>query len=153
MTAPTPHYDDEELAAYVAAQQREYGKWQAAELIVVGNAPAYNIGDPVPISNVDTHGYAKRGQVRLQPAYVEDNPDDPDVKTFLAYAEKYPEHPAARAMEEYRAARAEREQQARDMPPLVFGADEEPKSGRKTRAAPDAKTADPEGTKTTTTKG
>lgn len=112
---------DRETAEYAAAQQREYGKWEAAEVITVGSAPAYNVGDPVPISNVERLGYAERGQVRLQAAYVDDNPDDDDVQTFKAYAEKYPDAPAAKEYEAYRARRAAEEKSGDHLPPLTFG--------------------------------
>lgn len=131
---------DEETAAYEAAQRREYGKWQAAELILVGNAPAYNVGDPVPIDNVNRLGYARRGQVVLQHAYVEANPDDPDVKTFLDYAGQYPDHPAVKEWERYKAARAAEDDAADRLPPLTFGAEDKPKAKKSAAAKPSAST-------------
>ena len=130
---------DEETAAFAAAQQREYGKWEAAELITHGNAPAYNEGDPVPIDNCDRLGYAKRGQVRLQHAYIENHPEDEDVQTFLGYAKKYPDHPAAKAWERYREARAAEDESVEHLPPLTFGAEEKPRAAKK--AAPAGKAA------------
>lgn len=44
----------------VAAQRKEYGQYVAKEAIHVGNALAYNPGDPVPVSNVELHGYHDR---------------------------------------------------------------------------------------------
>lgn len=123
---------DEETAAFAAAQQREYGKWEAAELITAGNAPAYNVGDPVPISNVERLGYAERGQVRPQLAYVEAHPEDEDVKTFLAYVGKYPDHPSAKAWEAYQSARAA-ESESSVAPPMTFGG--KPKTTKRTTAA------------------
>lgn len=52
--AGRPMRSAEDYAAEVAA---EYGEYVAVEPIYVGNALAYNVGDPVPKSNVDTHGY------------------------------------------------------------------------------------------------
>lgn len=141
MSEPFDFDLDEETAAYAAAQRREYGKWQAAELITVGTAPAYNPGDPVPISNVERLGYAERGQVRLQNEYVENNPDDEDVQTFLDYAKKYPDHPAARDLEEYRARRAEEQKTADHLPPLTFGGGKA-KTARKSAPAKAEKTPD-----------
>lgn len=54
--AGRPMRSAEDYAAEVAA---EYGEYVAVEPIYVGNALAYNIGDPVPISNVQAHGYAE----------------------------------------------------------------------------------------------
>jgi hypothetical protein len=136
---------DEETRAFAELQRREYGKWEAAELITVGNAPAYNEGDPVPISNVDAHGYARRGQVRLQHAWVENNPDDDDVKTFLGYAEKYPDHPTVKAWKRYEEEHAAAADEAEHLPPLTFGAEEKPKPTKKSTAAAtraEIKTAD-----------
>jgi hypothetical protein len=127
---------DAETAEYAAAQQREYGKWEAAELIAVGNAPAYNVGDPVPISNVDRLGYAERGQVRLQHAYVENNPDDDDVKTFREYAGKYPDHPAVKSWKRYEEARKAEQDADDSLPPLTFGRG---KTKATKKAAPAAK--------------
>lgn len=123
---------DRETAEYAAAQVREYSKWEAAELITVGNSPAYNVGDPVPISNVDRLGYAERGQVRPQLTYVEGNPDDPDVQTFLSYVDKYPDTPSARSWAAFRAAR-DADQPGEQLPPLTFGG--EKKAPRKVAAA------------------
>lgn len=41
---------DAELAA---AQAAEYGTYVATEVINVGNARAFNVGDPVPVSHVE----------------------------------------------------------------------------------------------------
>jgi hypothetical protein len=75
----TPFDDDVALAEFAAAQQREYGKWEAVDVIWHGNARAYNPGDAVPVSNVERLGYAKNKLVQLQQSYVDANPDDPDV--------------------------------------------------------------------------
>jgi hypothetical protein len=48
---------------YAATVQDEYGDYVATEPIYVGNALAYNVGDPVPKSNVSAHGYDQTGQV------------------------------------------------------------------------------------------
>lgn len=98
---------DEETADYRAAQIAEWSKWEAREPITVGNAPAYNVGDPVPQDNVERLGYAKAGRVRLQAAWVADHPDDADVKTFLAWAKDHPDHADVKAWESYRETRDE----------------------------------------------
>ena len=54
----------EPVAERRAERAKEYGQWVANEAIYVGNALAYNEGDPVPASNVKRHGYDKSGQVR-----------------------------------------------------------------------------------------
>jgi len=133
VTSPT----DQEVVDYEAAQLREYSKWMAAELITHAGVPAYNVGDPVPISNVDAHGYGQRGQVLLQHAYVADNPDDEDVKTFLDYVKANPEHPAAVAWKDYRDRQAEEARRAKAAaPPLVFGTHAEKTSGKPAKASP-----------------
>ena len=54
-----------ELAERIAAQEREYGTYVATSRIYAGNALAYDVGHPVPISNVVSHGYWHNGQVAL----------------------------------------------------------------------------------------
>lgn len=49
---------------FAAAQATEYGAFVAVETILVDGARAYNVGDPVPASNVAAHGYLKQGLVR-----------------------------------------------------------------------------------------
>lgn len=132
---------DEETAAYAEAQRAEYSKWQAAEVITTPDGVvAYAPGAPVPIENTERLGYAKRGQVRLQPAYVEDNPDDPDVKTFLSYAKKNPEHPAVKEYEQYRESRAATEAAEAAVPRLTFGEEKPADKPARSAAAADAKT-------------
>jgi hypothetical protein len=58
-----PFAADQELQDYIAAQTKEYSTWVATQDIHVGNALAYRTGDPVPISNVEKHGYDKQGVV------------------------------------------------------------------------------------------
>jgi hypothetical protein len=41
----------------------EYGTYVASSPIDVGGVRAYNVGDPVPISNVEEHGYLDQGLV------------------------------------------------------------------------------------------
>lgn len=50
--------------ALTAAQVAEYATYVAATQIFVGTALAYNEGDPVPVSNVNLHGYEAAGLVR-----------------------------------------------------------------------------------------
>lgn len=52
------------VADAVASQAKEYGTYVATQPIDVGNARAYNEGDPVPVSNVERHGYEKLGWVK-----------------------------------------------------------------------------------------
>jgi hypothetical protein len=53
----------EEKAAFVEEQVKEYGTYVAVAPITFNGVPAYNVGDPVPISNVEKHGYEKDGLV------------------------------------------------------------------------------------------
>jgi hypothetical protein len=50
-----------------AAQEKEYGKFVAAEQIFIGGALAYNPGHAVPISAVSDTGPVYPGQVALRP--------------------------------------------------------------------------------------
>lgn len=52
----SPFDDDAELAEFEAAQRREYTQYVAAAPIDIGAARAYNTGDPIPASNVDSKG-------------------------------------------------------------------------------------------------
>lgn len=45
-------------------QEEEWGQWEAVEQIEHGGALAYDVGHPVPHSNVVAHGYEKQGLVR-----------------------------------------------------------------------------------------
>lgn len=47
------------VAEDLEAQQTEYGTYVANRPIDVNGARAYNVGDPVPVSNVERHGYDK----------------------------------------------------------------------------------------------
>jgi hypothetical protein len=44
------------MEARRAEQTAEYGTWAAAEQVWVGNTLAYDIGHPIPVSNVDPDG-------------------------------------------------------------------------------------------------
>lgn len=105
--------DDVEAAEFAAAQQAEYSKWEAAQVITHGNATAYLEGHPIPVGNVERLGYAKRGQARLQFDFIERNPEDADVQRFMAFAERYPDHPDVRKynaeVERRKAAEVDRE--------------------------------------------
>lgn len=57
--------DDPDLAADLAARQREYSYYVANQPIRVGTALAYAVGHPVPISNVISQRYLQRGLVDL----------------------------------------------------------------------------------------
>jgi hypothetical protein len=60
-----------------AAQAVEYGTWVATEDIFAGAALAYAEGHPVPISNVELHGYDQLGAVRrIAPVKATAEPKD-----------------------------------------------------------------------------
>ena len=50
---------------FAAAQEAEYATYVATEVILVDGSRAYNVGDAVPISNVERHQYLALGVVRL----------------------------------------------------------------------------------------
>jgi hypothetical protein len=52
-----------EVEEFKAAQAVEYGTWVAREDIFHGSALAYVAGHPVPVSNVERHGYDELGLV------------------------------------------------------------------------------------------
>jgi hypothetical protein len=52
------------VADEIAAQAKEYGTYVATQPINVGNARAYNEGDPVPVSNVERYHYDELGWVK-----------------------------------------------------------------------------------------
>lgn len=62
-TPATPFASPEETAAFVEEQVKEYGTYVAISPITFNGIPAYNVGDPVPVSNVERHGYLKDGLV------------------------------------------------------------------------------------------
>lgn len=62
MTTPTPP-PDAAARDMIAAQTKEYGTYVATQDIFVGFALAHRAGDPVPVSNVEAHGYDKNGMV------------------------------------------------------------------------------------------
>lgn len=109
--------DDVAAAEYAAAQLAEYSKWEAGELIRHGNAPAYHEGHPIPTSNVVRLGYDRRGQARLQNAFIERNPEDEDVKKFTAFADKHPDHPWCRSYRRHLEDRKAAEEKERDAVP------------------------------------
>lgn len=49
---------------YAKAQEAEYGTYVANGPIFYGGARAFNAGDPVPVSHVDTYKYLEQGLVR-----------------------------------------------------------------------------------------
>jgi len=49
---------------FAAAQAAEYATFVATEPILVDGVRAYNVGDPVPASNVERHSYLQQGLVR-----------------------------------------------------------------------------------------
>lgn len=86
MTHPV---EDDELRAYREAQLEEYGQWVAKGPIYVGNARAYNEGDPVPASNVEAYKYDEMGLVvkATTKAGEEAAPTDPDAGSGAAAVE------------------------------------------------------------------
>ena len=48
---------------YRAAAAQEYGQYVAVEAIDFDGARAYNVGDPVPVTNVEAYHYVERGLV------------------------------------------------------------------------------------------
>ncbi len=64
--ADAPQSDEVESDAteeYRAAQEDEWGTYVATAAIDHSGVRAYNVGDPVPVSNVKAHGYADQGLV------------------------------------------------------------------------------------------
>jgi len=55
-----------ELEAYEKAQVREYGTYTAVRQIHIGEALAFNTGDPVPVSHVE-RGVVSRDDVTTVP--------------------------------------------------------------------------------------
>lgn len=53
----------EELATHRKAVESEWGTYVALVPIAYNGVPAYNAGDPVPVSNVEKHGYLDQGLV------------------------------------------------------------------------------------------
>lgn len=63
MTQPSPPAPDAAARDLMAAQTKEYNTYVATQDIYVGVALAYRAGDPVPVSNVEAHGYAQNNMV------------------------------------------------------------------------------------------
>lgn len=54
---------EQTLDEFRKAQEAEYGEYVAAEKIHIGNALAFNEGDPVPVSHVE-RGVVDKSQVK-----------------------------------------------------------------------------------------
>ena len=65
MSEPTP---PQTLEEYKAALEAEWGRYVAAEAIEIGNARAFNPGDPVPVSHVKA-GLVDKSAVSDSPSY------------------------------------------------------------------------------------
>jgi hypothetical protein len=68
---------------FAAAQAAEYSQFVAVAAIDYGGARAFNIGDPVPASNVALHGYLDAGLVHSTSA--------PSVQPAVPAAEPAPQ--------------------------------------------------------------
>lgn len=62
-SAPAPVATDEEVAKRAEAAETEYGTYVALQPIAFNGTPAYNAGDPVPVSNVQKYKYDEQGLV------------------------------------------------------------------------------------------
>jgi hypothetical protein len=62
-SAPAPVATPEEVAAFAAAQEEEWGTYVAIHPISYNGVPAYNVGDPVAVSNVRRYKYDEQGLV------------------------------------------------------------------------------------------
>lgn len=60
---PAPVASPEEVEKLRAALEQDWGTFIAVQPISFNGAPAYNVGDPVPASNVQRHGYEAQGLV------------------------------------------------------------------------------------------
>lgn len=60
MTQPAPH---DEVEALRQAQIAEYSKFVAKDVIYVGGARAYNAGDAVPVSAVESGAVSRESVV------------------------------------------------------------------------------------------
>jgi hypothetical protein len=61
--APTAVATPEEVQTFRAEQEKEWGQYVAVAPISFNGAPAYNVGDAVPASNVERYKYAEQGLV------------------------------------------------------------------------------------------
>lgn len=59
---PTSSPEPADGAERLDAQAKEYGEFIATERIMIGGVPAFNVGDPVPISHVE-RGVVQKEQV------------------------------------------------------------------------------------------
>lgn len=57
-----------------AEQEKEYGKYVATQVIYGGSAPAFNVGDPVPIGHVERFGWLEEGKVALREDFFKSQP-------------------------------------------------------------------------------
>ena len=62
---------------YAALQAAEYGTYQAIAPILHNGVLAYNVGDAVPVSNVEQYGYLEQGFVAEIGAEVPAPPTPP----------------------------------------------------------------------------
>ena len=53
----------EETQTFRSAQEKEWNTYVAVQPISFNGSPAYNPGDPVPVSNVERYGYEADGLV------------------------------------------------------------------------------------------
>lgn len=59
----TPTASPEDVAKLAAEQEKEYGTYVAVQPISFNGVPAYNVGESVPVSNVQKYKYDEQGVV------------------------------------------------------------------------------------------
>jgi len=71
VTTPTPEQAYAEAAVRRSQQLVEYGTYIATRTIQIGNAVAFNAGDPVPVGHVEKFGWLETGDVALRDTPIE----------------------------------------------------------------------------------
>jgi len=72
---------------YLAARAVEYGTYVATQTIYYNGVGAYNVGYPVPVSNVEKYGYLEQGLVRELSDSEKSNADDPPRRVITVYCQ------------------------------------------------------------------
>lgn len=68
---------------YLAARAVEYGTYVATQTIYYNGVRAYNVGYPVPVSNVEKYGYLEQGLVRELSDSEKSSADDPPPRRVI----------------------------------------------------------------------